>query len=273
MSSDRETTRRVRSWLEAGVTEIPERVLDDVLDQLPTTPQRRPFWPVRRDAEMSTYARLGGLAAALIVVVVAGTALMLGGGIGSDPTGAPSPLPTLEIPTGAPQATTPQASDAALLPGEFTACVPQNGPFKTGTRVDDVVSTADGDVTIERTRGYTWRGTINATDARLSGTHYYSWDGNGYSPGAADPGAASVEGLASWAEGHRIENDEGAWHGSTVGVTLPDGTEEASPAVLIGEGAYAGLTAVLLVADGPCFFDFRGLVMEVPDPPVPFTDG
>ena len=41
MSTDRDTTRIVRSWLEEGVTELPDRVLDAVLDQLPATPQRR----------------------------------------------------------------------------------------------------------------------------------------------------------------------------------------------------------------------------------------
>jgi hypothetical protein len=41
--------------------------------------------------------------------------------------------------------------------------------------------------------------------------------------------------------------------------------------VLIGEGAYGGLTAVLFGIEGSCFFDFRGLIMEFPDPPVPAT--
>ena len=45
MSTDRETTRIVRSWLEEGATALPDRVLDAVLDQVPTTRQRRPWWP------------------------------------------------------------------------------------------------------------------------------------------------------------------------------------------------------------------------------------
>ena len=44
MSSDRDTTRIVRSWLEEGVTELPDRVLDAVLDELPATHQRRVTW-------------------------------------------------------------------------------------------------------------------------------------------------------------------------------------------------------------------------------------
>ena len=41
MSAERDETRIVRSWLEEGVTVLPDRVLDAVLDQVPATPQRR----------------------------------------------------------------------------------------------------------------------------------------------------------------------------------------------------------------------------------------
>jgi hypothetical protein len=43
--------------------------------------------------------------------------------------------------------------------------------------------------------------------------------------------------------------------------------------VLAGEGAYAGLTAVLLVTDGACFISYRGFMIEVPDAPAPYTGG
>lgn len=219
---------------------------------------------------MSTLLRVGGLAAAVIVLAVTGTALIIGGDIGG-PTAAPSPLPSSGVSAETPPATEPAATAAALLPGEFTACVPMNSQLKAGTTETEVTSGPDGDVTIERTRGFTWKGTITATDPRFAGTHYYSWDANGYTPGSGDPGAPGIVGQAGWAEGHRIQNDEGAWQGWTVGVTLPDGTQVASPAVLTGEGAYEGLSAVLLVDDAGCFFAYRGFVMEIPDPPVPFT--
>ena len=48
MSTDRDTTRIVRSWLEEGVTALPDRVLDAVLDQVPATSQRRSWWPAWR---------------------------------------------------------------------------------------------------------------------------------------------------------------------------------------------------------------------------------
>ena len=53
MSTDRDVTRIVRSWLEEGATALPDRVLDNVLDQLPATPQRRAWWPARRFREMN----------------------------------------------------------------------------------------------------------------------------------------------------------------------------------------------------------------------------
>jgi hypothetical protein len=61
MSTDRDTTRIVRSWLEEGVTALPDRVLDAVLDQLPATPQRRAAWPVRRLLDMHIPMRLAAV--------------------------------------------------------------------------------------------------------------------------------------------------------------------------------------------------------------------
>jgi hypothetical protein len=54
MSSDRELTRIVRSWLEDGVNALPDRVLDDVLVQLPVTSQRRPWWRAWRKNLMNS---------------------------------------------------------------------------------------------------------------------------------------------------------------------------------------------------------------------------
>lgn len=96
MSTDRETTLAVRSWLEDGATRLPDRVLDAVLDQLPATPQRRSWWPARRFADMNTYVKLFAAAAAVLVVAVVGYQLLpRNGGVGGQPTIAPSPTPSL----------------------------------------------------------------------------------------------------------------------------------------------------------------------------------
>ena len=76
MSTDRDVTRIVRSWLEEGVTALPDRVLDTVLDQLPATPQRRAWWPARRLREMNNLAKLAIAAAAVVVVAIVGINLL-----------------------------------------------------------------------------------------------------------------------------------------------------------------------------------------------------
>ena len=70
MSTDRDTTRVVRSWLRTDEHESADRVLDAVLDQLDTTPQRRAtWWPARRLPEMNNTAKLAfGVAAAAVVI-------------------------------------------------------------------------------------------------------------------------------------------------------------------------------------------------------------
>ena len=60
MSTERDVNRIVRSWLEEGVAALPDRVLDTVLDQLPATPQRRAWWPVRRFGEMNNFTKVRG---------------------------------------------------------------------------------------------------------------------------------------------------------------------------------------------------------------------
>jgi hypothetical protein len=93
MSTDRETTLAVRSWLEDGVNRLPDRVLDAVLDQVPATPQRRSGWSAWRSYRMNTYLKLAAAAAAVLVVAVVGYQLLpRSGGIGGP---GPSPTPTL----------------------------------------------------------------------------------------------------------------------------------------------------------------------------------
>lgn len=70
MSLDPETTRIVRSWLDEGVTELPDRVLDTVLAELPATQRRRAtWWPARSAPTMNKFMTFG-LGAAVVVVIV-----------------------------------------------------------------------------------------------------------------------------------------------------------------------------------------------------------
>ena len=126
MSSDRDTTRIVRSWLEEGVTGLPDRVLDSVLDQLPATHQRRAtWWPARRIALMNTTAKFG-LAAVIVVAALLGLNYLVAPNIGGPRLGdqTPSPSPS-------PSATIQRLGDAPLNPGQVVATVLGDSGFVT----------------------------------------------------------------------------------------------------------------------------------------------
>jgi hypothetical protein len=94
MSTDRDLTGIVRSWLDDGVTRLPDRVLDAVLDQVPATRQRRAWWPAWRFREMTISMKLILAVAAVIVVAVVGANILpRQGGVGGP---APTSLQELE---------------------------------------------------------------------------------------------------------------------------------------------------------------------------------
>ncbi|MGH2462495.1 MAG: hypothetical protein ACRDFZ_02570 [Candidatus Limnocylindria bacterium] len=118
--SERDATRIVRLWLEEGVTALPDRILDVVLDQLPTTPQRRPSWLARRSPIMTNTVRLIAAAAAVVVVALIGYQLLIAPNVGG-----PGPVPS---PTASP---TPAAPP---LPSEAGAVdFPPSGPLAGGS--------------------------------------------------------------------------------------------------------------------------------------------
>lgn len=92
MTTERETLLIIGSWMEDGRTRLPDHVLDAVLDQLPSTPQRRTVvgrpW---RIPSMPSFARLALTAAAIAAIGIVGLTLVQGPMTG--PTASPSPTP------------------------------------------------------------------------------------------------------------------------------------------------------------------------------------
>ena len=102
MSSDRELTRIVRSWMEEGVSALPDRVLDDVLAQLPVTPQRRPWWRAWRTHLMNSTLKFAAAGAAVVVAAVVVMALYFNRPAvvpASSPSPGQSPSVTVATPT------------------------------------------------------------------------------------------------------------------------------------------------------------------------------
>ena len=123
MSTERDVTRIVRSWLEEGATALPDRVLDAVLDQVPATPQRRSWWPAWRLSEMNNALKLVIATAAVVVVAIVGINLLPRsggiGGTGPSPTTNPTPAPTpTQTPTRSPS---PSPSPGELPVGSLVA--------------------------------------------------------------------------------------------------------------------------------------------------------
>jgi hypothetical protein len=128
MSTERDTSRIVRSWLRTEENESADRVLGIVLDQLDMTQQRRvTSWPARRLPEMNNTAKLALGAAAVVVVTVLGINFLLPGGprIGgpgstADPTAASSSVPA----SGPPRA----PAEGSAIPAGTYVMAPFDGP-------------------------------------------------------------------------------------------------------------------------------------------------
>ena len=133
-----------------------------------------------------------------------------------------------------------------------------------GTEEGVVVPLADGDMTLDRSRGFVWRqSTSSMSDPRLHGTVHQSEDLDSYTL----PGFEAGPSFGTSTK--RIENDEGAWQGSAVILYFPDGTLVASPYVMVGDGAYEGLTAIYSVDIFDCGENIRGYIIDGDIPAVP----
>ena len=103
MRTDQETLQQMAVWLEDGRTHLPDHILDSVLEQLPSKPQRRPWWLARRTPFMNPIAKFAIAATAVVVVALVGYNL-LGASNTSNvgnapPSSAPSSSPAPLAPT------------------------------------------------------------------------------------------------------------------------------------------------------------------------------
>jgi hypothetical protein len=115
MSTDRDVTRIVRSWLHEDAHEDADRILSLVLDEIDTTPQRRAGWLARRFPFMNSNTfRVAVAAVAVIVIAFIGVRFLLPGSTspGGPPDATATPIPTVE-PTATP---IPQLNGQGSLP-------------------------------------------------------------------------------------------------------------------------------------------------------------
>jgi hypothetical protein len=94
MTTEFDTTRAVRAWLEEGVTHLPDRVLDAVLADVPHTPQQARANVVALHARRSTWLRL--LVAVMTLALVGTSLIVASGALRSAPIPRPFELRPLE---------------------------------------------------------------------------------------------------------------------------------------------------------------------------------
>ena len=123
MSTDRDVTRIVRSWLHEDAHEDADRILNLVLDEIDTTPQRRAGWLARRFPPMNNNLVRVALVAAVILVAIVGITLLPRAGVGG-PDASPSASATAADPLGgtwAAPTTTCEQQNATIEAAGFTA--------------------------------------------------------------------------------------------------------------------------------------------------------
>lgn len=187
MTTDRETLQRMAAWLEDGRTALPDRVLDAVLEQLPSKPQRRPRWPARRVSDMSAFAKFAIAAAAVLAVAFVGYNLLAPGGTSN--VGGVAPLSTPSS-TQSPAPTALPVHEGALDPGTYR-------------------STSAGSFTFTVPAG--WTGMTNAFVAHKGGSDF---------------GSPSDVTMTVWELTH-VYADSCDWEGTLVEARTPEALVEA----------------------------------------------
>jgi hypothetical protein len=140
MSAESDVNRIVRTWLEDGVMVLPDRVLDSVLAQVPSTRQERRGFAAWRNPSVSNALKLVLAAAAVIAVVVAGLNLVprsdsaVGGSASPTPSELRSPTPSGSAPPAAvrtdmfPSGFEDRTLSVLRPPGWYTCCGSTGGP-------------------------------------------------------------------------------------------------------------------------------------------------
>lgn len=165
-------------------------------------------------------------------------------------------------PTHAQDATTPQ------IPVEFNGRITCGPPVSADRAGAEATLEVGGEgMTVTRNRNGAWRQTATVTDPRLEGSWYHTWESDSYRMPETEAGASVA--AATW----RVENDDGAWEGGHMELTLADGTAAPTLSVLVGEGAYEGLTVLMnvQVLDGGCAADIHGIIFQDAPTPVPYV--
>jgi hypothetical protein len=245
MNKERDTTRIVESWLAEPSPPFSDRVIDQTIDRLRGTRQRRRWWPFRwfpfgfgatrstgshgprphgRTKLMFSATRI---AAVVAIVALGGSLALVAGPLGSglDPGFTPAAL-------------APAPGTAAHFSGSGGIIMVEEGEES----VSEGVGHLRGQVTSMPPR------LIEVDEPRVAGTQTYTQHADDY--GGYGPSWGSL----------RIEDDEGAWVGDVTGFHA--GNAGRFSGWLVGEGAYTGLVQYYAATTGYGFnVRFEGIIL------------
>jgi hypothetical protein len=256
-----ESTRIVESWLDEPGPPLPARAITQVIEQLPSTPQRKRWWPVRwypfgigamrstsqaaprQDRRQKGMFNATRVAAAVSIISLTGVFAVVAGPLGGGPDGAVTP--------GA------QASPSPVAPGQPVDESYVTGSMRFGSGSSGMDRT--GPEGIKRNRGAEFSITWSSEDPRFTGVGDYTSNTNTYTDEAGD------EISVGWGT-VTLVNDEGSWRTAGVVPGVVRATDSHIPSWVVGEGAYAGQTALMVhVIDreaGPPFkWDFEAWIV------------
>jgi hypothetical protein len=237
MSADDDVTRVVRRWLHDDAHEDADRVLRSVLFELDTTPQRRPRWSARRFFDMNNIAKLAIAAAAVVLVAVAGTYLLLSRGSPGGPTPSAS--------------SSSASSQASFVPSPETNGL--SGDYKIGSHS----VTVDGirfsfNVPASRWEPYPWKPTM--ADILISKSITGPQAAEAVIYWATYPDGALADPCANLANRPPLTNATGV---ASVVAAAP-GTELVTGPEDVSVGGYPAVHVVVTVSDAvgcePGFF-------------------
>jgi len=106
---------------------------------------------------------------------------------------------------------------------------------------------------------FSFQGAIDSGDPRLSGKLWAILDHDTYS----DSQGSVFVGIVG------IDNDDGAWRGTSRGYSTPNNEHIYDQLLLTGEDAYEGLSAILFLMDTGTGWDVVGMVYPGELPPMP----
>jgi hypothetical protein len=126
MNTEEQVDRTLEGWLATGPTELPDRSVAAIVNQLDNTKQRGLFWLPGRLNMPRFLPALGGAAVLVLVAVLAITFYANQQRIGAQPSPTVSPAPTVAAPPSPAPTTPPQASprpSPASTASRFTSTI------------------------------------------------------------------------------------------------------------------------------------------------------